>query len=202
MLRFLESLQFVIFVFFTAAYAYQIVYLFIGYFGSEKGGKQDAELRRYAAIIAARNEENVIGNLIRCLKEQDYPAELLDVYVIADNCTDNTAAVSRKAGAIVYERFNKVQVGKGYALDYLFHHIFADKGDHAYDAFIVFDADNLVDRQFVREMNKMFATGEYTALTSYRNWQKLLRELDLCGLRAVVFARSALPQPSAHPSGR
>lgn len=190
MLRFLESLQFVIFVFFTAAYAYQIVYLFVGYFGSEKGGVQNAKLHRYAAIIAARNEENVIGNLIRCLKEQDYPTELLDVYVIADNCTDNTAAVSRKAGAIVYERFNKVQVGKGYALDYLFHHIFADKGDHAYDAFIVFDADNLVDRKFVREMNKMFATGEYTALTSYRNSQNFCANWISAGY-ALWFLREA-----------
>lgn len=169
MLRFLESLQFVLFIFFTAAYAYQIVYLVIGLFGKGRGGKQDAKLHRYAAIIAARNEAGVIGDLIGTLKKQDYPEELLDVFVIADNCTDNTAEVSRQAGAIVYERFNKVQVGKGYALDYLFHHIFDDYGEATYDGFFVFDADNLVDPQFVREMNKMFDTGEYAALTSYRN---------------------------------
>ena len=73
--------------------------------------------------MAARNESSVIGEWIQTLKQQDYPSELLDVFVIADNCTDNTAEVARQAGAIVYERFNKVQVGKGYALDYLFHHI-------------------------------------------------------------------------------
>ena len=169
MLRFLESLQFVLFVFFTAAYAYQIVYLGVGLFAKARQGKQDAKLHRYAAIISARNEEGVIGDLIRTLKEQNYPKELLDVYVVADNCTDDTAGVSRKAGAIVYERFNKVQVGKGYALDWLFKRIFADKGEQTYDGFFVFDADNLVDPNFVREMNKMFDTGEFAALTSYRN---------------------------------
>lgn len=169
MLRFLESLQFVLFVFFTAAYAYQFVYLIVGYFGKGRQGKADAVQHRYGAIIAARNEEAVIGELIASLKKQEYPAELLDIFVIADNCTDSTAEVSRQAGAIVYERFNKVQVGKGYALDYLFQNIFRDKGEHAYDGFFVFDADNLVDPRFVCEMNKMFDTGEYAALTSYRN---------------------------------
>ena len=169
MLRFLESMQWVLFIFFTAAYAYQIFYLLVGLWGKQRGGVENAELHRYAAIISARNESAVIGRLIRTLKEQDYPSELLDVIVVADNCTDNTAEVARSAGAIVYERFNKVQVGKGYALDYLFKHIFEEQGEDAYDAFFVFDADNIVDPQFVREMNKMYDTGEYSALTSYRN---------------------------------
>ena len=169
MLRFLESLQFVLFIFFTAAYAYQIVYLLIGLFGKAKQGKKHPVLHRYAAIISARNEEGVIGGLVKSLKEQNYPSHLLDVYVVADNCTDGTAAAARQAGAIVYERFNKVQVGKGYAMDWLFHRIFADKGEQTYDAFLVFDADNYVDPNFVREMNKMFDTGEYAALTCYRN---------------------------------
>lgn len=190
MLRFLESLQFVLFIFFTAAYAYQIVYLVVGLLGKGRGGKQDAKLHRYAAIIAARNEAGVIGDLIGTLKRQDYPEELLDVFVIADNCTDNTAEVSRQAGAIVYERFNKVQVGKGYALDYLFHHIFDDYGEATYDGFFVFDADNLVDPQFVREMNKMFDTGEYTALTSYRNSKNFCDNWISAGY-ALWFLREA-----------
>ena len=67
------------------------------------------------------------------------------------NCTDNTAEVARSAGAIVYERFNKVQVGKGYALDYLFKHIFEEQGeDSVRTRFSLFDADNIVDPQFVQ----------------------------------------------------
>ena len=59
MLRFLESMQFVLFVFFTAAYAYQIVYLIIGWVGKGKGGNENAKLHRYAAVVAARNESAV-----------------------------------------------------------------------------------------------------------------------------------------------
>ena len=190
MLRFLENMQFALFVFFTAAYAYQIVYLFVGLIGKGRGGREDAKLHRYAAVVAARNESAVIANLIRTLKEQNYPSELLDIYVIADNCTDNTAQISRQAGAYVYERFNKVQVGKGYALEYLFRHIFEDKGETAYDGFFVFDADNIVDRDFVREMNKMFDTGEYTALTSYRNSQNFCANWISAGY-ALWFLRES-----------
>ena len=190
MLRFLDALQFVLFVFFTAAYAYQIIYLVIGLIGKGRQGKQDAKLHRYAAIIAGRNEEGVIGELIRDLKKQNYPAELLDVYVVADNCTDGTAAVSREAGAIVYERFNNVQVGKGYAMDWLFKRIFEDKGEQTYDGFFVFDADNLVDPNFVREMNKMFDTGEYAALTSYRNSKNFCDNWISAGY-ALWFLREA-----------
>ena len=145
---------------------------------------------RYAAVISARNEEGVIGDLIRDLKAQNYPEKLLDVFVVADNCTDGTAAVAREAGAIVYERFNKVQVGKGYALDWLFKRIFADKGKQTYDGFFVFDADNLVDPNFVREMNKMFDTGEYAALTSYRNSKNFCDNWISAGY-ALWFLREA-----------
>ena len=196
MLRFLENLQFVLFVFFTVAYAYQILYLVVGLFARAKGGRQDAALHRYAAVIAARNEENVIADLIASLKAQDYPSELLDVIVIADNCTDRTAAVAREAGATVYERFNKVQVGKGYALDYLFRRVFEERGEHAYDGFFVFDADNIVDSQFVCEMNKMYDTGEYAALTSYRNSKNFCDNWITAGY-ALWFLREAryLNQP-------
>lgn len=188
MLRFLESMQWVLFIFFTAAYAYQIFYLLVGLWGKQRGGVENAELHRYAAIISARNESAVIGRLIRTLKEQDYPSELLDVIVVADNCTDNTAEVARSAGAIVYERFNKVQVGKGYALDYLFKRIFEEQGEDAYDAFFVFDADNIVDPQFVREMNKMYDTRRVFRTDQLPQFAELLRELDLRRLCAVVPA--------------
>ena len=56
---------------------------------------------KFMAILPAHNEENVIGNLIESLKKQDYPANLIDIYVIADNCTDNTVKIAKEAGAIV-----------------------------------------------------------------------------------------------------
>ena len=120
-------------------------------------------------MISARNEEEVIGELIGSLTSQNYPRELLDIYVVADNCTDDTAGAARRAGATVYERFDTVHKGKGYALGYLLHELKADIGESGYDGFFVFDADNIIDPNFVNEMNKVFDTGDYQALTSYRN---------------------------------
>lgn len=112
---------------------------------------------RFVIVSAAHNEEKVIGELIRNLRELNYPKELYDIYVVADNCTDNTAAIARAQGAHVIERFNKKEIGKGYALEYAFNQIFAAKD---YDAVIVFDADNLVDNEFLRIMNAHLLRGE------------------------------------------
>ena len=80
-----------------------------------------------------------------------YPKELYDIFVIADNCTDDTAKIARAAGANVFERFNKEKRGKGFALEWMFDKIF--KMDTHYDGIAVFDADNLVDKNFLKEMN-------------------------------------------------
>lgn len=112
---------------------------------------------RFAAVIAARNEENVIGNLVESLKMQDYPSDKFDIIVVADNCTDNTAEVAEKAGAIVFKRFNKAEIGKGYVLQFAFKKIFEERDK--YDAFCVIDADNVVDRHFINEMNNALGAG-------------------------------------------
>jgi cellulose synthase/poly-beta-1,6-N-acetylglucosamine synthase-like glycosyltransferase len=125
-------------------------------------------LCKYAVIIPARNEEIVIGKLIKTIKNQKYPQELIDIFVIADNCTDNTAKVAKEAGAIVTERMNKALIGKGYALDYMFKIIKRDYSSRKYDGYFVFDADNLLDENYISEMNKTFNQG-YRVLTSYRN---------------------------------
>ena len=97
-------------------YAYQAFYVVVGLLRRKYPVSGQAKtLHRYAVLISARNEEEVIGELIESLQQQDYPKELLDIYVIADNCTDATAQVARQAGAHVYERFDRVRVGKGYA---------------------------------------------------------------------------------------
>lgn len=151
-------------------YAYQAFYVIVGLLRRKHPLSQQAKtLHRYAVLISARNEEEVIGELIESLHQQDYPKELLDIYVIADNCTDATAQVARQAGAHVYERFDRVRVGKGYAMDWFFHRLKEEGKDAVYDGYFVFDADNIVDPAFVREMNNVFDSGEYAAITCYRN---------------------------------
>ncbi len=157
----------VISIMFTLCYAYQFFYLFVGLLKGEQRFEA-TETHKFAAVISARNERDVIGELISSIKSQNYPKDKLDIFVIADNCTDDTAQVARAAGAIVYERFNKEQVGKGYALDWLFKIIEKDHKDAGYEGFMIFDADNILDKNYVREMNKVFDNG-YDCLTSYRN---------------------------------
>ena len=113
---------------------------------------------RFMAIIPAHNEATVVGNLIESLKKQDYPKELYDIYVIADNCTDNTAQIAKEAGAIVFERFDENKKTKGYALQWFLQQKI--KENAPYDAFCVFDADNIADVNFLKAMNKKLCQGE------------------------------------------
>ncbi len=113
---------------------------------------------RFMAIIPAHNEEAVIGNLIESLKNQNYNKELYDIYVIADNCTDNTAKVAKEAGAIVYKRFDETKKTKGYALNWFLQQKI--KENAPYDAFFIFDADNIVHPDFIKNMNKKLCQGE------------------------------------------
>ena len=115
---------------------------------------------KFMAILPAHNEENVIGNLIESLKKQDYPANLIDIYVIADNCTDNTVKIAKEAGAIVLERKedDPKKRTKGAALQWFLKQKIEENAD--YDAFCVFDADNIVDKGFFTAMNKKLCQGE------------------------------------------
>jgi len=134
-------------------------YLCISFFGLyRKKETKDVEPKKsFALIVAAHNEEKVIQDIIHSLKRLDYPKELYDIFIIADNCTDKTAAKGRAAGAIVHERSSKTKRGKGFALEWMFDKIF--KMDKKYDAVVIFDADNLASRNFLREMNKKLLEG-------------------------------------------
>ena len=109
---------------------------------------------RFAVLAAARNEEAVIGGFVRSVLNQDYPAELRDVYVIPNNCTDNTEAAARAAGANIIHCLGEV-TGKGDAL----HQAFAQLMAKGYDAFVVFDADNILAPDYLARMNDAFAAG-------------------------------------------
>ncbi|KFJ01306.1 glycosyltransferase family 2 protein [Bifidobacterium stellenboschense] len=124
--------------------------------------------KRYAVLISARNESKVIGNLIDCIHAQTYPRELIDIWLVADNCTDDTADVVRAMGCHVVERHNDKLIGKGYALTYLLDHMVDEGLADTYDAYFVFDADNKLDKHYFEEMNKAFQSG-FRILTSYRN---------------------------------
>lgn len=159
--------NFIIALFFTFAYFYQFIYVLVAARRGTVKIKEAKTNHRYAFFIAAHNEESVIAQLVESIKNQDYPSELIDTFVVADACTDATAQRAREAGAIVYERNDLARKGKSWVLDYGFDRILNEYGD-VYEAFFVFDADNLLSPTYVKEMNKVFDAG-YLVSTSYRN---------------------------------
>lgn len=136
---------------------YQIV---LGFFGFRKKKKdyQDHEPEsRFLVLVPAHNEEKVIGDIVRNLQEMDYPKELYDFYVIADNCTDGTADKVRSLGGKVIETQKEspdAPTGKPIALK----KALATLGDYheRYDLLMIFDADNLMDTNMFREVNSQF----------------------------------------------
>lgn len=115
---------------------------------------------RFAVLVAARNEEAVIGGLVESLVNQDYPKELFDVIVLPNNCTDNTALAAKKAGATVLECPLPTR-SKGEVLDYALSCLF--RREKRYDAVCVFDADNLVHPEFLSRMNDAWQAGARVA---------------------------------------
>ncbi len=189
MLELVKHLNFAVVVLFTLLYLYQGFYVVVGLVRRRwQDRHQPSRLHRFAVIVSARNEEGVIGELLESLNRQNYPKELLDIYVVADNCTDDTAGAARRAGAFVYERFDQVHKGKGYALDYLFRRL-KEEGKDCYDGYFVFDADNLVDANFVAEMNRTFDQG-YDAVTCYRNSKNFAANWISAGY-SIWFLREA-----------
>ena len=113
---------------------------------------------RFAILIAARNEELVIGPLINSLLAQDYPSDLYDIWVVPNNCTDNTALAARNFGARVLECTVPVK-SKGEVLRFAYNRLRGRR----YDAWLVFDADNVVDPRFLAEMNNARMAGARAA---------------------------------------
>ncbi|OUM95346.1 MAG: glycosyl transferase family 2 [Thermobacillus sp. ZCTH02-B1] len=136
------------------------VYQFaISLFGlrKRKARRRHEPKHSFAVIVAAHNEERVIGALLDNLLKLDYPRELYDIFVICDNCTDRTADVVRAYGVHAFERRNPALRGKGHAIEWMLNELW--KMPKSYDAVVMFDADNLVSPDFLRCMNDDLCEG-------------------------------------------
>ena len=149
----------------TVFYFNQAFHMILSIFTRKRKYKETDNYHKYGYIIPACNEEDVIGDLIDSIKNQDYPSNMMKIYVVADNCTDDTASVASAKGATVFIRSDKENVGKSYALDYAFKKILEE--DKECEAFFIFDADNTVDKNFTKEINKAFDLGK-NVITGYR----------------------------------
>jgi len=154
---------------FMIMYAHQFLYLILGSCKNSRVKNKVFKFHTIGVVISARNESRVIGNLIDSIRSSDYPQSMLKIFVVADNCTDNTAEICRNKGCIVFERFDTEKIGKGYALNYLFTKLHSEEYiDIVPEAYIILDADNIVKPNFITEINKVYDSG-YEMVTSYRN---------------------------------
>ena len=152
--------------------AYRALFV-IGVFGRKKYKKAEKN-HKYAICVAARNEEKVIKNLLESLNLQDYPKELLTIFVVADNCTDKTAEIVKdyakesEIEIVCYEHKNPDERTKGFALKYLFEQIKNDYTIEAFEGYFIFDADNVLNKDYISRMNDAFDEGN-KIIVSYRN---------------------------------
>ena len=122
----------------------------------KKSGKKHPATIKFAIVIPAHNEEAVIRRTLESVKSIDYPAELFDTFVVADNCDDKTAEIVRHESVTCWERRDNINRGKGHVLKFAFERLLTD-GDHT--AFVVIDADTLVESGFLKAMNQRICEG-------------------------------------------
>lgn len=143
----------------VAIIVYFLYYFITGLFVFRK---KKGKIRKYkptkkmAVIIAARNEGGIIGHLLDSLNKQDYPKELYDIFVIPNNCEDDTEDVAREKGSHII-KCNVPVKSKGDVLKYTFNFMLNNHPE--YEAYCVFDADNIVHPKFLRRMNDALCSG-------------------------------------------
>lgn len=116
------------------------------------------KLNQFLVLIPAHNEEKLLPRLLVNLRSLNYPQTHFSVHVVADNCNDKTAELARQNGAIVHERWNTAQKGKGYALQWVLENLWHNEVAH--DAVVILDADTLVATNFLEVMNARLNNGE------------------------------------------
>lgn len=142
-------------IYFTLIFSLYYVILATFAFRKKKSNNIKGKINHFAILIAARNEEKVIAELIKSLKNQNYDEDSFKIYVIINNCTDNTLNVARENGAEIINCEQNINC-KGEALRYAFEYL---KGDRSIDAYLIFDADNVVHPDFLTHMNASLNNG-------------------------------------------
>ncbi len=167
---------------------YRALFLFLPLFQKRRSHKPTV-IHKIGVLISARNEEAVLPYLLDSLHKQDYPADMFRVFVVADNCEDKTAEVARAGGATVFERRNLRRIGKGYALNYLIGEIGRTFRNDPCDAYIVCDADNILEPNYISEMNKVYCDG-YPIVGGMRNTKNFSSSWISAGYSIYFMYRS------------
>lgn len=154
------------FLYIAGVTAYLTILTVAAYFFKKPIGRGTPSDRfRIAVVIPAHNEALQIASTIQSIRNADFPADRSSVFVIADNCSDNTGEVARREGAQVVERNDPDNRGKGQALDWFFRQraeIYV-----SYDAVVIVDADTLMDPAFLFHVTRAFTDPEVLVIQGY-----------------------------------
>lgn len=183
----LKIINYVVLSLLPLLYLSQMINLVISLFTRAKKYPTSEKNHSFGYIICAHNEEEVIDKLIDSIYKQDYPLDLMHIFVICDNCSDNTVEIAKNMGCNVITRNDLDNFGKGYALDYGIKEILNKYSHLNIDAYFIFDADNLLTKDYTTNMNNLFATGCKVA-TSYRNSQNFSKNV-FSAESSIMFLR-------------
>lgn len=140
-------------------FGWSILISILGNFKKETNKKRCEKNFKFNIIICAHNEEKVIHGILNSIEMQTYPADYWKVYLIADDCTDNTVKIANKYNFVhIYEHKTKGAKRKGVALKWGINKVLTSDPDFG-DAFIVFDADNQIIPEFLEVFNRKFQEG-------------------------------------------
>jgi cellulose synthase/poly-beta-1,6-N-acetylglucosamine synthase-like glycosyltransferase len=145
----------------------------------EHSGNADASTK-FLIVIPAHNEEEGVATTVKSCRGANYPSLFFGVHVIADNCTDKTAALASEAGARVTERFDDVKKSKGYAIEYLLELLRRSAELDMLDAVVIIDADTTIDPNLLRAFDRALRRGHdwlqayYTVANPDQSWRTRL----------------------------
>ncbi len=140
-------------------FALSIYLLILSIFGifKRKADPLSHKKHKFLILSCAHNEGVVITDLINSVHKLDYDKNLYKLYIVADNCSDDTEKKVREQGVNVLVRNNDLLVGKGYALEWAFNRL--NELGEDYDVVVIVDADNLIHKNFLKEMNNTLNEG-------------------------------------------
>ncbi len=179
---------------FGALSCYRFFYLLVGLFAKGRKYPEQKKENKYAVLLSARNEQAVLGNLIDSIRAQDYPQELIDIYVVADNCDpdDRTAEIAREKGCVTFERHDLEHARKGYALEYLTQEMAKTINlEKDYYAYLFFDSDNVLAPNFISKLNDAMVSENYGTCMGYQN-AKNLNENWVAAINGINLYRNAM----------
>lgn len=143
-------------IYLTLYVIYNTVLLIVNIVLRDNDSSQYDHKINFLIIVPAHNEELFIQRILKSIVTQNYPVELFNIIVVADNCTDNTATIACGENIEVLIRKNTKDFGKGHAIKFALD----NSDDYNYDALFIIDADSIINKNGLAALNKHILNGK------------------------------------------